>query len=389
MRAAFALNSKGHSLVLWSNRLSVVMNARKFGHRASLLCGFKKEKNYQMSLSLDMANDSENALLPSGKSLKLTQRTVYKVHRLLELEKPDYLWFWNGVNQISQSIIQAVYTTKVKFIFFEIGNFPGKMFVDPEGTNCRSWYAGNKKRLRNWEVDREEFEFWLKNYIESKEKSHIVPQAKIVDKFNFNYFYDLLGFWFLGAITFERLKPFWRTIDYLKRKFFKITFDDFDYKSDGRFIFFPLQVSTDSQLLWNSDISQEDALVKASEMAKKEGLPLIVKPHPAEPHWSALKKVLKIKEKYGFKLVNINPFTLLKHCDRVITINSTVGLEGLLLNKPVEILGNAIYSDFDRIDIVVYIQKYLLDMDYFAKTPLTDNDVNAIFQRGNLNNVCF
>jgi Capsule polysaccharide biosynthesis protein. len=51
----------------------------------------------------------------------------------------------------------------------------------------------------------------------------------------------------------------------------------------------------------------------------------------------------------------------------IYTINSTVGLESLILGKEVIVLGKAIYSAFDTEMLKKYIHSYLIDFDYFSK----------------------
>lgn len=55
---------------------------------------------------------------------------------------------------------------------------------------------------------------------------------------------------------------------------------------------------------------------------------------------------------------------------KVVTINSTVGLEALILDKEVEVLGRAVYSHFDHERLKAYVCRYLINIDYF------DDEVN-------------
>lgn len=68
----------------------------------------------------------------------------------------------------------------------------------------------------------------------------------------------------------------------------------------GEFILFPLQVFGDSQIKLHSKIDNEKALYIACKEALKLKLPLVVKPHPAEPDASVLKKILEMKKAISF-----------------------------------------------------------------------------------------
>ena len=72
------------------------------------------------------------------------------------------------------------------------------------------------------------------------------------------------------------------------------------------------------------------------------------------------------------KLVGNNTKDLILNAQRVVVINSTVGLEALLLEKNVDIYGRAIYEHFNEYRLKAYIQKYLINIDYFNDE--TNND---------------
>jgi len=381
LRFVDALESNGHQLVFWSNRLSVVLTARSRGQKAVLLSGYAIGDTKCLSFDSKDWYREQRGLLPVEKSRKRVKRYIASAVKFIEKYKPDALWLWNGTNQTCQTLVDVCNSRKIQTLFFEIGNFPGKLFVDTQGVNCRSWYASHRNQLRDLAVDLQSFREWKSRYLASKLDSHIVPQAKRVSMFNYHYLEDLFGFWFCGAITVELLAPVWKTTDFIMRRFFQLPLDDFSPENSQGFIFFPLQVSTDSQVLWNCDLAQGDALRKVAGEADREGLILVVKPHPAEPHWSALSEIIALKNELGFKLVGGNTFLLLQHCSRVVTLNSTVGLEAMLLDKPVQILGQAHYDGFDELDMAIYLQNYLLDIDCFSDEDIIEEQFDEIMQR--------
>ena len=371
-------------MVFWSNRLSVVLKARKYNYKAELLKGRFSEES-TLSDDLESAFEVQYGFLTLVQAKRCRQRAETAARILFRKHNPDFIFFWNGCNLIRQTLIAICSDLGASPLYFEVGNFPGKLFVDCEGVNSRSWYARHRDELRTWDIDRDSFEKWKKTFLKAKLQKHEVPQTHMSLNFNKQFFYDLIGFWFMGAIPSDPPCPFWRTFDFIKRKCHRIPLDNFVPEHNRDYLLFPLQVSTDSQVLWNSDISQVEALRRAAESAKKEGKLLVVKPHPAEPHWAALREILHLKAELGFKLVGGNTFQLLEHCDRVITLNSTVGLEALLLGKPVETLGRAHYDGFDELDLAIYIQKYLLNIDFFSNQPISESQLDAILSRGNIN----
>ena len=57
---------------------------------------------------------------------------------------------------------------------------------------------------------------------------------------------------------------------------------------------------------------------------------------------------------------------LIENSKCVITINSTVGMEAMIIGKPILILGDAIYSGFNQRRLATYIINYLLNIEYFS-----------------------
>jgi hypothetical protein len=110
----------------------------------------------------------------------------------------------------------------------------------------------------------------------------------------------------------------------------------------GTFAFFPLQIPHDQSLLYFSDVTQLDALRAASEWARKTGMTLVLKEHPAN-RLSALE--------YRQELVGDHVFwsdahlhDLIRHSRGVITMNSGAGFEAILIGKPVAAFARVEYD---------------------------------------------
>lgn len=383
LRFSSIFKKRSWKIIFWSNRLSVVWEARRKGEEAAFFRGFRRQGSSALADDGERTFEVRQGVLTTGAARRCVRRSRAASSRFFQKYMPEQLWLWNGCNLVRQSLVSEGRRLGIQPIFFEVGNFPGKLFVDREGVNCRSWYARHRKELINNSVDLDAFNEWKGSYLELKRQQHTVPQARMVNRFNLSFAYDLMGFWMLGAITSAPPRPFWRTVDFLQRRLHEIPLDYFEPEQEPGYLFFPLQVSTDSQILWNSDISQAEALAKGAEMAKNEGRVLVVKPHPAEPHWEAIREILQLKRRLHYKLVGGNTFDLLQHCSRVITLNSTVGLEAMLIGKPVEVLGRAHYAGFNESDLARYLQQYLLDIDFFSSAPISESQLDGILARVN------
>jgi len=115
-----------------------------------------------------------------------------------------------------------------------------------------------------------------------------------------------------------------------------------------RFVFVPLQVSGDSQIVcfspWIKNMDHlGDELIRVASQCGTNGLQLVVKPHP-KCSTPRDKLIQRLKTAGVSVLENVDSKLLVAHAEAVITINSTVGLEALEAGKKVIVLGQAFYN---------------------------------------------
>jgi capsular polysaccharide export protein len=149
-----------------------------------------------------------------------------------------------------------------------------------------------------------------------------------------------------------------------------------------RFIFVPFQVNTDSQITlhspWIKNMWQLFEAIAAARQALGDTAPhFVFKEHPSCPQDY---RELHERCKNDDHLLFANDFStqeLIQRAEAIVTINSTVGLESLLLGKKVVVLGNAFY-DIDGLTLPAHSQTQLLDalraLDHWhADEKLRDN----------------
>ena len=90
----------------------------------------------------------------------------------------------------------------------------------------------------------------------------------------------------------------------------------------------------------------------------------------------AFYKKLSALPNVKFVQANYNIKDLIKHSLGLITVNSTAGFEALFLEKPVYLLGNVFYQDFDNVFRLenFHSLKTVLDTNYVFK----ENPIDAI-----------
>lgn len=114
-----------------------------------------------------------------------------------------------------------------------------------------------------------------------------------------------------------------------------------------RYIWVPFQIDSDSQIIrhspWIANMRALFAVLETlSPLAAALGLVFVCKEHPS----STIKYPdLHQRQSANLRIVNsVRTDALIHHAAGVITINSTAGLEALLMYKPVIALGEAFYA---------------------------------------------
>jgi hypothetical protein len=117
---------------------------------------------------------------------------------------------------------------------------------------------------------------------------------------------------------------------------------DFDHEG---FIFFPCQIPHDQTIMNHSDIEVIDALRMTCQFAERMKLKVVAKGHPVN---TGSMKDLKHMAMNDFTnciwVDDVSVHDLLDKCEAVFTVNSGVGMEAILHEKPVFTFGRADYN---------------------------------------------
>jgi Capsule polysaccharide export protein len=214
-----------------------------------------------------------------------------------EKKNIDCICVWSG-NAISLSAaIAAARKSKIKTVFFENGSLPNTIAMDTQGINFQSSIPRNPDFYRSLIIPHQPEE----------QKSQLVKRAS--------------------------------------RK----AVEEVPVKLPDKYLFIPYQVFGDSQIImfspWINGMEQLTQLVIHSREQADQSLWLVFKEHPTcKQDYSGFKKRILSS---GSNIIFANGNStqeLIEHSQGVITINSSVGIESLLLGKKVITLGQAFYN---------------------------------------------
>ncbi len=224
----------------------------------------------------------------------------------LSKKEPGVILVWNGAYFPHKLLIEFAKDTDFKILYFEIAHFPNRIQVDSHGVNHYSSLPREPEFYLNFQDHRN-------NYKPTDEKSN-----------QNNFSNDLPQH---IAVRKNKLKPDGKVV--LK---------------PASYIFVVFQVPSDMQILelspWIKDMYHFYDIV--FEMANRIGnLHFVIKEHPS----FKLKIFNNVKKHPRIIFDNWGDTKeLIINSDAVLTINSTAGLEGLVLEKKVINLGLANYN---------------------------------------------
>lgn len=249
-------------------------------------------------------------------------------------------------------------------LFINYGNFPGYIFLDPKGTDCLSSIYDDTTLIDRLSLDDQSVQDVFAEFTKFKRDQKNIPQAT-----GSKWKERMKGLAFIIDSCFHRIIGFYgdrRVYNFDKaEESNELYYESLD--GVGEFIFFPMQVSTDQQVLVNYEKGNiYSALDEAYRIAKNTGNTLVVREHPAEGRKNNVRAYLKaLSDSHSdFKVSNLSVQELLDKCSKIITINSTVGLEARIKHKEVIFLGTSLYAKLDDEGLAKYLSRYLFPIDY-------------------------
>ncbi|MBF6058636.1 capsular polysaccharide export protein, LipB/KpsS family [Thiomicrorhabdus heinhorstiae] len=272
----------------------------------------KKLKGLDLSRALDFKlteklkkNPKLNWLYSMKWAQKIYKRKFRKKAELLAIQVDKYLkeypsiefvWLWNDQKPYSLIVKSLVKDLPVRCIYMENGWLPNSTQMNLAGVNCSSDLNQNLS--------------FYQEYAKQGPEYHL--EGRLPTR-NFR----------LTHLSKEGVTEL-----------------------PERYFFVPFQVDYDTQIIahspWITDML--DLFEKTSNVLSKLGVNVVYKLHPSSSVDYSDLMVQAENRKNVFFANQVDTETLVNQSQAVITINSTVGFEGVLLNKPVICLGKAFYQ---------------------------------------------
>jgi capsular polysaccharide export protein len=374
----------GMKLLFLHNKISLALRCLSTGIPSVLVRRKIINSNDQIiSFDLHTMRDVVAKELTLEEAQILSESVQSTFVKLLKTKNIVSVFVMNGGSIPTKSIAEICKRENKSILYFELGNIFGKMFVDIVGVNAQSSLYQSIDILFDYPVPMDKYEQWKRNYISQKlSKSTIFKSIRIP---NILFVLDLIGFYFFNIPANGEKSIRKKIIYFIRSKSAQFKYDSYNiYKN--KYIFLPLQLTNDTQLLLNSSINNYDAIKIAHDVALSMNVDLVVNIHPLEKDPDTLTMIDKLRKEYKFYVVDSNTMELIQKCIKVYTINSTTGLEAIICGKDVIFLGKSFYPKLKGELLKNYILSYLVNIDYYSNESIDANTLQLLFQRAGIVN---
>ncbi len=244
-------------------------------------------------------------------------------------------------------MIRPMTTRMLDIYFWSEDALENETWIINNLNNNNKVYLRNKIKVENFlKQYRENFTFPIYQKFQTK-----------IHQINLGHFYRFLRYifryWILNSFQDDhsKLNPFKRLfweLNWRIRRIYTIKFckwDDFDF--EGEYVYFPLQFQPEmSMMLYAPYYYNQISVIQNLAKSLPINFKLVVKEHTVmlgKRERNFYKEISKISN-----VILVNPFKnsidIVKKCSLVFTITSTVGLEALILKKPVIALGSVYWK---------------------------------------------
>jgi len=293
---------------------------------------------------------------PSESDFEYMVRYVGFLKGYLSTNKIDLITMHNDLRWQHALAIEVCKDLGIRYLITERGIFrPNTTTIEFMGVNGYSSLPKDKEFYKNYNIEEKELEGY---------KVSVWKMLKIDIGFAFfimlNKLADVLG---LNSKIKNKKYSLSKYLEiFVRQKFGRKATNEID--TAKAYVFIPLQVNTDTQVLVHSDfkdIQEFISLVEKEFYSLYSDITLAFKVHPME------RGLVNYKYDSRSLVVDGDTTELVKNSKCVVTINSTVGFEAIQQYKKVLVLGSAFFK-IDGIAVCSSKESFKEDM----KSVLSD-----------------
>ena len=302
------------------------------------------------------------------KRMEILGKEISFWSRIIDLTKPDFLVNESVAVEIAEVMAIEAEKRKIPFYTYLLGFIPGTFYWKPDP------FTGRMQDMNTVGFNDEHFSKALayitdvvdKNqrpfYVSSVKKNEI--SLKTIVHSHILYYTakskqkkleNTLDFKYEDYSIFNRIN-----LEIHKSSYFtKAHYDNLDSLKAKKIVFLPMHMEPEAILNYFVEENYDQImLIEQVSKCLKNNQYLVVKEHPQQQGVLLTKKYQDLKKKIPnliFLPSHIMSFSVIKQCDAIVTLTSTVAWEGLMFGKPAFVLGSIFY---DQCSGVVQISSF-------------------------------
>lgn len=247
----------------------------------------------------------------------------------LKQEQYDFILILNGAFNVET---EACKSLSIKTFFFEHSYFPKAIQMDPDGVNSKASFADLMLE------DIYKFSYSTGKYQPYDDFVFEDVNYNIYERYVYRMF-DIKYNNFLKGFILRKHKS-----NQASKRFKSFSNETIDLKKGEKYILFPLQVNSDTQIILNSKYSSMyEAIDDILPELKASGMKIIIKEHPMEVEPVDYKKYADHQQVFVVSKIDLDHYV--ENAEFIVNINSSVGMQAVSKYKRVVLLGDSFYKN--------------------------------------------
>jgi hypothetical protein len=348
-KSFLALNK---NIIIITDKPSVLLKAKTLNIKEVVLIKYKN--GICNSTAMNKAVELLSLSLTYKQVSILYESTYNCAHLLIEKYSKIVIFVWSGNSVSSIALKELAKKYSLEILYFERANYPGKIFVDPCGTNLQSFLYKNIHIL--------DLPLYLEKF--RKTDDHEVIETQVLQEpfiENNNYF-----LWLDVLYSFFSKLPFRGEYNLLKivRNKISKSLNVTEYHDCSKTGFYLIALPHSYELKKKDiDFSNISKIIKEIlNKAELDHVEIFVKFHPQENYAKFIRQILGIKYNEEQYFIKHNMKNLISNSKKIFLFNTSFAIEVILRKKDCEFLEHSLFEQMNYDRVINYIDKYLIEL---------------------------
>jgi capsular polysaccharide export protein len=341
-----------HTLIIVTDKFSIFLDA-KYHKRVPV----HLLKPVECDIPIPDLSSTVDAI---SASFSPTEASIYyqavydSLMRILQGHMPVLIFVWGGNTVGCFAAKEVARIMSVPILYFDQGNSPGKIFVDPCGTNLQSFLYANQHILDEPpSLDRTEKAHSPSTLISVRRQSN--PKFA---RTNFFIIFDIV-YSLLARLPYRGVKNLYEKLKLQYNPLYRRDSVQYDIGRSGYYLIavaHSFELKKEHQNL--SFIGEIFRRIR--EEARIADIDLLIKLHPREDDPTFVEMIRALSRQYQGIIVAHPGRALIMHATKIFLFNTSLAIEAILQNKNYQFVDRSLYESFTRSRTLRYLHDYLI-----------------------------